>query len=71
MTQDATLKRCFGKDDKIVDCDWDYVSQQRTLQKPHEAMPRLCDLLEFLASPGFENIWLLLDIKVLSPAVSL
>ena len=27
-------------------------------------MPRLKDLLEFLASPGLENVWLLLDIKV-------
>jgi len=28
-------------------------------------MPRLRDLLEFLASPGLESLWLLLDIKVL------
>jgi hypothetical protein len=28
-------------------------------------MPRLADLLEYLASPGLqEDIWLLLDIKV-------
>ena len=65
--QDATLKRCFGKDEKIIDCSWDYISQQRTLTAPHEPMPRLEDLLEFLASPGLENIWLLLDIKVCMP----
>ena len=64
IMQDATLKRCFGKDDKIIDCTWEYISQQRTLAAPHEPMPRLKDLLEFLASPGLENIWLLLDIKV-------
>ena len=62
--QDATLKRCFGKDEKIADCTWEYISQQRTLAAPHEPMPRLRDLLEFLASPGLENVWLLLDIKV-------
>lgn len=64
MLQDATLKRCFGKDEKIIDCTWEYISQQRTLATPHEPMPRLKDLLELLASPGLENIWLLLDIKV-------
>lgn len=64
IMQDATLKRCFGKDEKIIDCTWEYISQQRTLAEPHEPMPRLIDLLEFLASPGLEHVWLLLDIKV-------
>lgn len=27
-------------------------------------MPRLLDLLEYLAQPGLEEIWVLLDIKV-------
>lgn len=27
-------------------------------------MPRLVDLLEYLAQPGQEHIWVLLDIKV-------
>lgn len=62
--QDATLKRCFGLDEKIIDCTWDQLSKLRTLQEPHEPLPRLVDLLEFLASPGLEDIWLLLDIKV-------
>lgn len=30
-------------------------------------MPRLTDLLEYLAHPGLENLWLLLDIKVFFP----
>jgi len=64
--QDATLKRCFGKPDKIIDCDWKELSQLRTLKEPHEPMPRLVELLEFLAKPGMEDIWLLLDIKVCS-----
>lgn len=64
LVQDANLKRCFGKDEKIIDCTWEYISQQRTLVAPHEPMPRLKDLLEFLASPGMETVWVLLDIKV-------
>lgn len=36
----------------------------RTLRAPHERMPRLRDVLEYLATPGLEDIWLLLDIKV-------
>ena len=62
--QDATMKRCYGKDVKIRDHNWDYLSQQRTIRAPHEQMPRLQDLLECLAKPGSENVWLLLDIKV-------
>jgi hypothetical protein len=33
-------------------------------------MPRLKDLLEYLAQPGLEDIWLLLDIKVPWPALT-
>ena len=62
--QDATLKRCFGEDKKIIDCDWNYLKTLRTLREPHEAMPRLKDLLEFLTTPGLEEIWVLLDIKL-------
>jgi hypothetical protein len=28
-------------------------------------MPRLADLLEYLAQPGLEDIWVMLDIKVI------
>ena len=62
--QDLTLKRCFGKDEKIIDCDWSYLKTLRTLKEPREAMPRLKDLLEFLTTPGLEDIWVLLDIKL-------
>ena len=64
LSHDANLKRCFGKPEKLIDCDWDYVSSLRTLKEPHQGMPRLRDLLEYLSQPGFEEIWLLLDIKV-------
>jgi hypothetical protein len=33
-------------------------------------MPRLEDLLEYLAMPGLEDIWILLDIKVLLPSAT-
>ncbi|PQE21030.1 glycerophosphoryl diester phosphodiesterase protein [Rutstroemia sp. NJR-2017a WRK4] len=64
ISHDPTLKRCFGKEDKIIDCDWPYLSTLRTLQSPHEGMPRLKDLLEYLTTPGLEDIWILLDIKL-------
>lgn len=64
LSHDADLKRCFGIKKKIIDCDWVELSQLRTLQEPHEPMPRLLDLLEYLAQPGLEHIWVLLDIKV-------
>jgi len=63
-TQDINLKRCFGDEKKIIDCDWDYLKTLRTLKSPHQAMPRLKDLLEYLTTPGLEDIWILLDIKV-------
>lgn len=62
--QDATMKRCFGKDEKIIDCDWEHLSKERTLREPHEPMPTLKELLEYMATPGLEKIWLLIDIKV-------
>jgi phosphatidylglycerol phospholipase C len=32
-------------------------------------MPRLNDLLEYLATPGLEDIWVLLDIKLPWPSL--
>lgn len=57
------MKRCFGVDKKINECEWSYVQTLRTLREPHSPMPRLTDLLELLASPGYEHLWILLDIK--------
>lgn len=50
----------------MIDCDWEYLSTLRTLEKPYDSMPRLSDLLQYLASPELEDIWILLDIKVSS-----
>jgi phosphatidylglycerol phospholipase C len=63
VTQDVTLKRCFGEKTKLADCDWDYLSGLETLAEPKQHMPRLVDLLAYLAQPEHENIWVLLDIK--------
>lgn len=66
LSHDKNLKRCFGREEKIIDCDYEFLSKLRTLKEPHEALPRLIDLLEYLAQPGLEDIWVLLDIKVCS-----
>ncbi|KAF9637815.1 Glycerophosphoryl diester phosphodiesterase [Lasiodiplodia theobromae] len=63
LNHDASLERCFGKKKKVIDCDWEYLSTLRTLAEPHEPLPRLSDLLEYMAEPGNEHVWVLLDIK--------
>ncbi|ORY63029.1 PLC-like phosphodiesterase [Pseudomassariella vexata] len=63
LCHDSSLKRCFGIDAKIADCEWRYLSTLRTLREPRQPIPRLVDLLEYLAQPGLENIWVLLDVK--------
>ncbi|KAK7427103.1 hypothetical protein QQZ08_006372 [Neonectria magnoliae] len=64
LSHDPTLKRCYGVDKKIADCDWEYLKTLRTVRQPSEAMPRLKDLLEWLAMPRLEKIWVVLDIKI-------
>ncbi|KAI6369301.1 hypothetical protein MCOR25_004482 [Pyricularia grisea] len=63
LSHDGTLKRCFGEDRKLEDCEWSYVSTLRTMKSPPSPMPRLADLLHYLTQPGMEDKWLLLDIK--------
>ena len=62
--QDLDLKRCFGSTEKIIDCDWQHLSTMRTLREPKVPMPRFQELLEYVAQPGLEHIWLFLDIKL-------
>ncbi|KAI0540643.1 PLC-like phosphodiesterase [Xylaria digitata] len=64
LCHDETLQRCYGNKAKVRDLDWSEISQLRTLREPHQPMPRLIDLLEYLDLPGLEDIWLMLDIKV-------
>ncbi|KAK0616097.1 PLC-like phosphodiesterase [Bombardia bombarda] len=64
LSHDASLKRCFGDDQKLADCDWEYLSTLRTLREPPQPMPRLMDLLLYLGKKENEGVWVLLDIKV-------
>lgn len=64
LSHDGTLKRCYGVDAKINECDWEYLSTLETIMEPRQRMPRLVDLLGFLAEDGREKTWVLLDIKV-------
>ncbi|KAJ9490619.1 hypothetical protein VN97_g2625 [Penicillium thymicola] len=64
LSHDPSLIRCYGIKKKVIDCDWEYLKTLRTLQAPHEPMPRLVDVLEYLRQPGRENFWILLDIKL-------
>ncbi|OCT48479.1 Phosphatidylglycerol phospholipase C [Cladophialophora carrionii] len=64
LSHDPDLKRCFGLKDKIIECDWQFLSSVRTIREPHVPMPRLQDLLEYVAQPDLQHIWLFLDIKM-------
>lgn len=63
LSHDPSLQRCFGKKEKIIDCNWDYLETLRTVAEPHVPLPRLRDLLRYLTTEGLEDIWVLLDIK--------
>jgi hypothetical protein len=65
--QDKDLKRCYGVDKAVRDCDWEYLRTLETLKEPRQHMCRLSDVLEFLAEPGNESVWMLLDIKIDDP----
>lgn len=64
LSHDATLKRCFGRKENVLDRTWDEIKDLRTLAPPHVPMARLQDLLEYLCQPGLEDVWCLLDIKL-------
>ncbi|GJC89207.1 phosphatidylglycerol phospholipase C [Colletotrichum liriopes] len=73
LSHDGNLKRCFGVDKKISECDWAYLETLRTVREPGEKLPRLDDLLAFLAEEGAgrEGVWVLLDIKTDDPPAEL
>ncbi|KAK5950342.1 hypothetical protein OHC33_008561 [Knufia fluminis] len=64
LSHDPDLKRCFGRTERIIDCDWAFLSQLRTTKAPYEPMPRLRDLLEYISQPSLQDVWILLDIKL-------
>ena len=68
LSHDANLKRCFGQDITIADKNWEEIRDTRTIQKPHERLPQLADLLHYLAGEGREHIWVFLDIKLSNDA---
>ncbi|KAH8699812.1 PLC-like phosphodiesterase [Ilyonectria robusta] len=63
-TDDPSLKRCYGVDKKIANCDWEFLQTLRTVREPKEPLPRFKELLEWLATPGLQKIWVVLDIKI-------
>ena len=68
LSHDPTLKRCYGINKKIKDVTWAEIQELRTIAEPHQPMPKLKELLDYLAQPGLEEIWLLLDIKLSNDA---
>ncbi|KAI6092250.1 PLC-like phosphodiesterase [Hypoxylon rubiginosum] len=71
LSHDATLKRCFGVDAKVRDCEWVFLSTLRTTQEPAEPMVRLLDLLEYLNEDERVDVGVLLDIKTDDDAAEL
>lgn len=64
ISHDATTKRCFGVDRKIIDCDSQYLKTLRTLKAPYVSMPTLEEVLKYFCEPAVKHMWLLLDIKM-------
>lgn len=64
LSHDPSLKRCYGVDKKIANCDWEFLETLRTVREPKEPLPRFKELLEWLATPGLQKIWVVLDIKI-------
>lgn len=64
LSHDPDLKRCFGRSERVIDCNWKFISQLQTTRAPHQPMPRLKDLLEYIAHPSRQGVWILLDIKL-------
>ncbi|KAI9714786.1 MAG: hypothetical protein M1820_000075 [Bogoriella megaspora] len=63
LSHDADLKRCFGVDRKVKDCEWAFLKTLRTTRAPNEPMCCLQDLLKLLQKPKWMSIWMELDIK--------
>ncbi|KAH8147535.1 uncharacterized protein LAJ45_08362 [Morchella importuna] len=64
ISHDATLKRVFGEEGKVIDCDYSYLKTLRTVEAPHVPMASLKEVLELLCQPALRKMWLLLDIKI-------
>ncbi|KAI5820315.1 putative glycerophosphoryl diester phosphodiesterase [Pyronema omphalodes] len=71
ISHDPSLKRCFGVDKRVIDCDLEELKTYRTVKEPHVEMPTLKEVCEFLVTPEANNAWILLDIKVDNDAETL
>lgn len=63
LSHDPTLRRCFDRPERIADCDWFFLAEQRSTQAPGEPLARLEDLLRMLSEPAYAAVWVLLDVK--------
>lgn len=65
ISHDKDLKRCYGVEGLVKHHDWEFLKGLKTVRTPAQPMPRLSDLLEYLAGDeAAEATWVLLDIKV-------
>ncbi|KAL2885023.1 Phosphatidylglycerol phospholipase C [Ceratocystis lukuohia] len=71
LAHDNSLKRCFGRPQRVHELDFAELAKLRSLRPPHVPMPSLQELLEYLAEPQNSAIWMILDIKLHDDAVQL
>ena len=71
LMHDPSLRRTFGDKALVRDREWAQLAALRTLRAPHEPMARLVDFLHFLNGDGMQDVWVMLDIKVWSLAMTM
>jgi glycerophosphoryl diester phosphodiesterase len=64
LCHDRSLERVYGVKRFVDECTWEELQSLTTVQAPHVRMPRLVDFLALLCEPGWEGMWVVLDIKV-------
>ncbi|GFF33138.1 phosphatidylglycerol phospholipase C [Aspergillus udagawae] len=64
LCHDRSLERVYGVKRFVDECTWEELQTLKTAQAPHVRMPRLVDFLQLLCEPGWERIWVVLDIKL-------
>ncbi|GFF32793.1 phosphatidylglycerol phospholipase C [Aspergillus udagawae] len=64
ICHDRSLERVYGVKRFVDECTWEELQTLKTAQAPHVRMPRLVDFLQLLCEPGWERMWVVLDIKL-------
>ncbi|GFF22332.1 phosphatidylglycerol phospholipase C [Aspergillus udagawae] len=64
ICHDRSLERVYGVKRFVDECTWEELQTFKTAQAPHVRMPRLVDFLQLLCEPGWERMWVVLDIKL-------